>query len=82
MENELDNHWEVLAEAVQTILRKSGNEDAYEQLKALTRGQSIDKTSMAEFVSGLKISKKDKDTLLTLSPKSYVGIAPQLVDLI
>jgi adenylosuccinate lyase len=82
MENELDNQWEVLSEAVQTILRKSGKEDAYEQLKALTRGQSIDKTSMAEFVAGLKISKKDKDTLLTLSPKSYVGIAPKLVDLI
>jgi|TARA_Y100000034_G_scaffold137021_1_gene218668 adenylosuccinate lyase len=82
MENELDNHWEVLAEAVQTILRKSGKADAYEQLKVLTRGQSIDRSSLAEFVSGLKISKQDKDTLLSLSPKSYVGIAHKLVGLI
>ena len=82
MENELDNHWEVLAEAIQTILRKSGKTDAYEQLKALTRGRHIDKTSMTEFVAGLKISKEDKNTLLSLSPKSYVGIARKLVELI
>ena len=82
MANELDNHWEVLAEAVQTILRKSGKQDAYEQLKTLTRGQSINAVSMAEFVAGLKISEDDKQTLLSLSPESYVGIAPKLVDLI
>ena len=82
MENELDNHWEVLAEAVQTILRKSGKPDAYEQLKALTQGQSIDSTSMAEFLSGLEISDEDKQRLLSLTPYSYIGIAPKLVGLI
>ena len=82
MANELDNHWEVLAEAVQTILRKSGKQDAYEQLKTLTRGQSINAVSMADFVARLKISDADKQTLLSLSPESYVGIAPKLVDLI
>lgn len=82
MENELDNHWEVLAEAVQTILRKNGKQDAYEQLKTLTRGQSINKATMEKFVSGLKIPKQDKDILLSLSPKSYIGIAPKLVGLI
>ncbi len=82
MASELDNHWEVLAEAVQTILRKSGKQDAYEQLKTLTRGQSINAASMAEFVGGLKISKDDKETLLSLPPKSYVGIASKLVNLI
>ena len=82
MASELDNHWEVLAEAVQTILRKSGKQDAYEQLKTLTRGQSINAASMAEFVGGLKISKDDKETLLSLAPKSYVGIASKLVNLI
>jgi len=82
MANELDNHWEILAEAVQTILRKSGKQDAYEQLKALTRGQSINAESMAEFVSGLKISDDDKQTLLSLTPESYIGLAPKLVDLI
>jgi len=82
MANELDNHWEVLAEAVQTILRKSGKQDAYEQLKTLTRGQSINAVFIAEFVAGLKISENDKQTLLSLSPESYVGIAPKLVELI
>ncbi len=82
MASELENHWEVLAEAVQTILRKSGKQDAYEQLKTLTRGQSINAASMADFVAMLKISDADKQTLLSLSPESYVGIAPKLVDLI
>jgi len=82
MDNELDNHWEVLAEAVQTILRKNGKQDAYEQLKALTQGQSIDKASMAEFVSALEIPDKDKQTLKNLMPASYTGLAPKLVDLI
>jgi adenylosuccinate lyase len=82
MATELENHWEVLAEAVQTILRKSGKQDAYEQLKELTRGQSINAVSMAEFVAGLKISEDDKQTLLSLTPANYTGIADKLVDLI
>ena len=82
MEKELDSHWEVIAEAVQTILRKSRNHDAYEKLKTLTRGQSIDRASMTKFVLELKIPNKDKETLLSLTPKSYVGIASKLVDLI
>ena len=82
MANELDSHWEVLAEAVQTILRKSGKQDAYEQLKKLTRGQSINEESLAKFVLGLKIPDDDKQTLLSLTPESYIGIAPKLVELI
>ena len=82
MANELDSHWEVLAEAVQTILRKSGKQDAYEQLKELTRGQSINEESLAKFVLGLKIPDDDKQTLLSLTPESYIGIAPKLVELI
>ena len=82
MENELDNHWEVLAEAVQTILRKAGKPDAYEQLKVLTQGQSIDSTSMTEFLAGLKIPEEDKQKLLSLTPNSYIGIAPKLVGLL
>ena len=82
MENELDNHWEVLAEAVQTILRKAGRPDAYEQLKVLTQGQSIDSTYMTEFLAGLKIPEEDKQKLLSLTPNSYIGIAPKLVGLI
>ena len=82
MTNELNNHWEVLGEAIQTILRKNGKQDAYEKLKSLTRGQSINAESMAEFVSGLKISDDDKKTLLELTPENYIGLSSKLVDLI
>jgi adenylosuccinate lyase len=82
MSAELNNHWEVLGEAIQTILRKSGKQDAYEQLKSLTQGQSINAESMAKFVSNLKISNEDKRTLLSLTPESYVGLSSKLVDLI
>ena len=79
---ELDNHWEVLAEAIQTILRKSGNPDAYEQLKEIVRGQSITAKTVTGFVSLLKISNADKKVLMNLTPESYIGLAPKLVDLI
>ena len=82
MSDELNNHWEVLGEAIQTILRKSGKQDAYEQLKSLTQGQSINAESMAEFISGLKISDEDKQTLLELTPELYTGLSSKLVDLI
>ena len=82
MTNELNNHWEVLGEAVQTVLRKSGKQDAYEQLKTLTQGQSIDAKSMAEFVSSLKISDEDKQTLLELTPENYIGLSSKLVELV
>jgi len=82
MSAELNNHWEVLGEAIQTILRKSGKQDAYEQLKSLTQGQSINAESMYEFVSRLKISDEDKQTLLELTPELYTGLSSKLVDLI
>ena len=82
MVNDLNNHWEVLAEAIQTILRKSGQSDAYEQLKNMTRGESITTESMVEFVSGLKISDEDKRTLMGLTPENYTGLASKLVDLL
>ena len=79
---ELDNHWEVLAEAIQTILRKSGNPVAYVQLKEIVRGQSITAKTVTGFVSLLKISNADKKVLMNLTPESYIGLAPKLVDLI
>jgi adenylosuccinate lyase len=82
MSAELENHWEVLSEAVQTILRKAGKPDAYERLKEMTRGQSIDSESITEFVLGLKISDEDKQMLLSLTPESYIGLAPKLVELV
>ena len=82
MSAELNTHWEVVAEAVQTVLRKAGQQNAYEQLKTLTRGEAINAEIMAEFVSGLNIPDNDKETLLTLTPASYIGLAPKLVDMI
>ena len=79
---ELNEHWEVLAEAIQTILRKAGKQEAYEKLKILTRGEKINTKSLASFVSSLSISKDDKETLLSLSPETYIGLAPKLVELI
>ena len=75
---ELDNNWEVLTEAVQTIMRLEGINDAYEQLKRLSRGKRLDKTSYIEFVKTLDISAKSKEKLLKLTPHSYVGLAKKL----
>ena len=58
---ELDNHWEVIAEAIQTILRKSGQPQAYEQLKKLTRGEEINRKSISNFIFTLKLPQKDRD---------------------
>ena len=82
MSAELNTHWEVVAEAIQTILRKAGQQDAYEQLKTLTRGQAINAEIMTEFVSSLSIPDNDKEILLALTPASYIGLAPKLVDII
>ncbi len=82
MSSELDKHWEVLAEGIQTILRKSNSQNAYEQLKKLTRGQFINKTSITTFINKLDIPIEDKKTLLKLTPISYTGISSKLVDLI
>ena len=81
MKNELNNHWEVLAEAVQTILRKSGSDNAYEQLKNMTQGETIDRGSINEYVELLRIPEEDKNRLINLTPEEYIGIAPALVDL-
>ena len=81
MARELDDHWEVLAEAVQTILRKTGSPNAYEQLKQLTRGEMITEDALREFVTHLRIPKKDKDLLNQLTPANYIGLAPKLVEI-
>jgi len=80
--DELEDHWEILAEPIQTILRKNGISDAYEQLKKLTRGEKMSEKSIHEFVDGLKLPADDKKRLLELSPKLYTGLANELVDLI
>ncbi len=75
---DLDNSWEVLAEPVQTVMRRHGIENPYEQLKELTRGKGISKDALREFIGGLAIPQEDKDRLLAMTPGSYIGIADQL----
>jgi len=81
MKKELNNHWEVLAEAIQTILRKSGSNNAYEQLKNMTQGETVTSDSIIGFVKLLRIPEEDKKRLSELTPEEYIGIAPKLVNL-
>ena len=76
--NELDDNWEVLAEAVQTIMRYEGISDAYEQLKKLSRGNKLDKNSYIQFVKTLEISNSSKSKLLNLTPSKYIGLSKKL----
>jgi len=75
---DLDANWELLAEPIQTVMRRFGVENAYEQLKSLTRGQRIDAASLREFIGGLAIPEEAKEGLLALSPATYTGIATRL----
>jgi len=75
---DLDTTWEVLAEPVQTVMRRYGIENPYEQLKELTRGKGISKEALQTFVNGLAIPQDAKDVLLTMTPANYIGIAAQL----
>ena len=75
---ELDNNWEVLTEAVQTVMRYEGINDAYEQLKTLSRGKKLDKSSYQEFISNLEISSESKNKLLKLTPTKYIGLAKDI----
>jgi adenylosuccinate lyase len=75
---DLDAAWEVLAEAVQTVMRRHGLPNPYEQLKALTRGQGIDATSMRAFIEGLDLPADAKQRLLDMTPATYTGLAARL----
>ncbi len=79
---ELNSHWEVLAEAIQTILRKNGQLDAYEKLKELTRGEKISQETIDKFIKSIKLSKADKEYLLSLTPETYTGLSSKLVELV
>ena len=70
---ELENNWEVLAEAIQTVLRKNQDKRAYQKIKKITRGQKLNKESYLELVNGLEISDEDKNALIGLSPSTYLG---------
>ncbi len=75
---DLDAAWEVLAEAVQTVMRRHGLPEPYEQLKALTRGRGISAGSLREFVAGLDLPADARERLLALTPDSYTGLATRL----
>jgi adenylosuccinate lyase len=75
---DLDNSWEVLAEPIQTVMRRYGIENPYEQLKKLTRGKQITPEDLKQFVDGLDLPEEARQTLLALSPASYTGNAEQM----
>lgn len=79
LKHDLDSNWEVLAEAIQTVMRRYEVPNAYEQLKNLTRGQGIDADSLKNFIKSLAIPDEAKNQLIGLTPEKYIGLAAQLV---
>jgi adenylosuccinate lyase len=77
---DLDNAWEVLAEPIQTVMRRYGIPEPYEKLKALTRGQAITQETLQSFVSTLELPEDVKQDLMQLTPSGYVGLAESLTD--
>src|SRR5262245_20420175 len=75
---DLDANWELLAEPIQTVMRRFGVENAYEQLKSLTRGRRIDGPAMREFIATLDLPADARAELLALSPATYLGLAEKL----
>lgn len=81
MQLELQNSWEVLGEAVQTVMRRHGHADAYERLKELTRGAAITRESLAAFLRTVDLPPAERDRLLALTPETYTGDAARLARL-
>lgn len=79
IDNDLDNSWEVLAEPIQTVMRKCGYDKPYEKLKELTRGKKVNREDISKFIESLELPEEDKQNLRALTPAKYIGIAPQLV---
>jgi adenylosuccinate lyase len=73
--DDLDNAWEVLAEPIQTVMRRYGIEKPYEKLKALTRGKAIDKETILAFIETLEIPEEAKASLRAMTPANYTGSA-------
>ncbi len=78
IETDLDGTWEILAEAVQTVMRRYGLPEPYEQLKSLTRGRGIDRDSLRRFINDLELPTEAKQRLLQLTPSTYIGLAEDL----
>jgi adenylosuccinate lyase len=75
---DLDRAWEVLGEAVQTVMRRHGMPDAYDRLKEFTRGRTVDRDSLHAFITSLNLPPADAARLLELTPAGYLGLAPVL----
>ena len=80
LEDDLAESWEVLAEAVQTVMRRAGMDEPYERLKALTRGERLDRAGYLALVDALGLPETMRDTLLALTPARYTGIARELAE--
>ena len=78
LKSDLNDAWEVLAEPIQTVMRRYGVENPYEKLKSLTRGKTIDAKILADFISSLEIPQEAKEELLKLTPSNYIGEAIKL----
>ena len=79
---DLDRNWEVLAEPIQTVMRKVGMDHPYERLKELTRGRRVTAEIMQDFVKALPLPEADRERLLKLTPSTYVGLAERLAGLV
>ena len=79
--DDIDHNWEVLAEPIQTVMRKVGMDHPYERLKELTRGRRVNAEIMRDFVKALPLPKADKERLMKLTPSTYIGIAEKLAKL-
>jgi len=80
IKSELNEHWEVVSEGAQTILRAAGRSDAYESLKSQTRGRVVTESDFKSWVEALDIDNETRDRLMSLSPETYLGVAIQIVD--
>ncbi len=78
LSDDLDDAWEVLAEPIQTVMRRYGLPQPYEQLKAFTRGQPMTRALMQGFIANLDLPQAEKDRLLAMTPGSYIGLAAEL----
>jgi len=80
IQEDLKDRWELLAEPIQTVMKKHGVKNAYEKLKKMSRGKKVTKTAVEKLIKNLKIPAKDKKRLLALKPQNYIGLAEKLVD--
>jgi adenylosuccinate lyase len=80
IKQDLDSHWEVVSEGAQTLLRAVGRSDAYESLKSQMQGRVLNESNYRRWVEALDVDVETRESLMSLSPESYIGLAVQIVD--